>query len=84
MTKPMLAPSDMQPSAVLASGLRGTVRIVGGPGCGKSTLLVQAAAAHIRAGTAPESVLLLTGAGRLAASARSALTCRSCTPGGWT
>ena len=74
MTKPMLAPSDMQPSAVLASGLRGTVRIVGGPGCGKSTLLVQAAAAHIRAGTAPESVLLLTGSGRLAASARSALT----------
>src|SRR5690606_8637840 len=52
----------------------GTVRIVGGPGTGKSTLLVQSAAAHIAAGTDPESVLLLTGSGRLAASARSALT----------
>ena len=35
---------------------------------------MQAAAAHIAAGTAPESVLLLTGSGRLAASARGALT----------
>ena len=74
MTKPVLAPEDLQPSEVLVPGLRGTVRIVGGPGCGKSTLLVQAAAAHIAAGTAPHSVLLLTGSGRLAASARSALT----------
>ncbi len=74
MTKPVFAPEDTQPSAVLVPGLRGTVRIVGGPGSGKSTLLVQAAAAHIAAGTAPESVLLLTGSGRLAASARSALT----------
>ena len=74
MTKPVLAPEDMQPSAVLVPGLRGTVRIIGGPGSGKSTLLVQAAAAHIAAGAPPESVLLLTGSGRLAASARSALT----------
>lgn len=64
------------PDALLAPGLRGTVRIVGGPGTGKSGLLVAAAAAHISAGTDPESVLLLTGSGRLAAAARSALTAR--------
>ena len=53
MTKPMLAPEGMHPSAVLAPGLRGTVRIVGGPGSGKSTLLVHAAAEHIAAGMTP-------------------------------
>ena len=51
-----------------------TVRVLGGPGTGKSHLLVEAAVAHITAGLDPESVLLLTGSGRLAASARSALT----------
>ncbi len=51
-----------------------TVRVLGGPGTGKSHLLVAAAVAHISAGLDPESVLLLTGSGRLAASARSALT----------
>ncbi|MBU3707349.1 MAG: ATP-dependent helicase, partial [Mycobacterium sp.] len=51
-----------------------TVRVLGGPGTGKSSLLVQAAVVHISAGLDPESVLLLTGSGRLAASARSALT----------
>ena len=53
-----------------------TVRVLGGPGTGKSSLLVEAAVAHIWAGLDPESVLLLTGSGRLAASARSALTAR--------
>ncbi|MGI9162239.1 MAG: UvrD-helicase domain-containing protein, partial [Mycobacterium sp.] len=53
-----------------------TVRVLGGPGTGKSTLLVDAAVAHITGGLDPESVLLLTGSGRLAASARSALTTR--------
>ena len=47
-----------------------------GPGTGKSSLLVEAAVAHITAGLDPESVLLLTGSGRRAASARSALTAR--------
>lgn len=53
-----------------------TVRVLGGPGTGKSSLLADAAVAHISAGLDPESVLLLTGSGRLAASARSALTAR--------
>jgi superfamily I DNA/RNA helicase/RecB family exonuclease len=53
-----------------------TVRVLGGPGTGKSSLLVEAAVAHITAGLDPESVLLLTGSGRRAASARSALTAR--------
>lgn len=54
--------------------LRGLVRIVGGPGTGKSSLLVDAAAVHIAAGVDPESILLLTGSGRLRTRARSALT----------
>ena len=64
------------PEDVLQPGLRGTVRVLGGPGTGKSTLLVEAAAAHIAAGLPPQSVLLLTGSGRLAAAARGALTAR--------
>jgi len=50
------------------------VRILGGPGTGKSSLLVDAAVAHIAAGVDPESVLLLTGSGRLGMRARSTLT----------
>jgi superfamily I DNA/RNA helicase/RecB family exonuclease len=53
---------------------RGLVRVLGGPGTGKSSLLVDAAAAHIAAGTDPESVLLLTGSGPVGVRARSALT----------
>ncbi|KAA1247794.1 ATP-dependent helicase [Mycobacterium simiae] len=60
--------------AVLRPGLRGLVRIVGGPGTGKSSLLVEAAVAHIASGADPASVLLLTGAGRLGIRARSSLT----------
>jgi superfamily I DNA/RNA helicase/RecB family exonuclease len=60
--------------AVLDPGLRGVVRVLGGPGTGKSSLLIDAAAARINAGADPESVLLLTGSGRIGARARSALT----------
>ena len=51
--------------AVLDPGLRGVVRVLGGPGTGKSSLLIEAAAARIAAGADPESVLLLTGSGRI-------------------
>ena len=51
--------------AILDPGLRGVVRVLGGPGTGKSSLLIDAAAARISAGANPESVLLLTGAGLL-------------------
>src|ERR1700675_1396528 len=59
---------------VLQPGVRGVVRIVGGPGTGKSSLLADAAVARIDAGTHPESVLLLTGSGRIGTRARSTLT----------
>ena len=55
-------------------GLRGQVRVLGGPGTGKSSLLIDVATARIGAGAEPESVLLLTGSGRIGAQARSALT----------
>ncbi|WP_179467438.1 ATP-dependent DNA helicase [Mycolicibacterium vinylchloridicum] len=84
MTTALLAPV-IEPADVLRPELRGTVRVVGGPGTGKTSLLVAAAAAHIAAGTDPESVLLLTGSGRLAAATRGKLTAellaaRSCEP----
>ena len=59
---------------VLDPDLRGVVRVLGGPGTGKSSLLIDAAAARIKAGADPESVLLLTGSGRIGAQARGALT----------
>src|ERR1700756_5279497 len=65
---------DGEAGAVLAPDLRGLVRVLGGPGTGKSSLLVDAAVARIRAGVDPESVLLLTGSGRIGMRARSALT----------
>ncbi|KLO46146.1 ATP-dependent DNA helicase [Mycobacterium nebraskense] len=65
---------DTEARALLAPGVRGPVRVLGGPGTGKSSLLVEAAVAHIDAGLDPESVLLLTGSGRLGMKARSALT----------
>ncbi len=75
MTNPDPAPARAAEAAVvLRPGLRGTVRVLGGPGTGKSSLLVEAAAAHIAGGVDPESVLLLTGSGRLATRGRSALT----------
>lgn len=65
---------DAEARAVLAPGLRGRVRVMGGPGTGKTSLLTDAAIARIAAGMHPESVLLLTGSGRLGMRARSALT----------
>jgi superfamily I DNA/RNA helicase/RecB family exonuclease len=62
--------------AVLDPGLRGTLRVLGGPGTGKSSLLIDVAATRIAAGADPESVLLLTGSGRIGAQARSVLTAR--------
>src|SRR6201996_6855450 len=61
---------------VLDPGLRGVVRVLGGPGTGKSSLLIDVAATRIHAGADPESVLLLTGSGRISAQARSALTAK--------
>ncbi|MFV0494004.1 ATP-dependent helicase [Mycobacterium sp.] len=58
----------------LRPGLRGRVRILGGPGTGKSSLLVQAAVTRIAAGADPQSVLLLTGSGRLGVRERSTVT----------
>ncbi|MGV0837499.1 ATP-dependent helicase [Mycolicibacterium thermoresistibile] len=75
----MTAPSTntaLTPTALTRPGLSGAVRVLGGPGTGKSTLLVETAAAHIAAGIAPESVLLLTGSARLGAQARAAITAR--------
>lgn len=59
---------------MLAPGARGAIRILGGPGTGKSSLLVDAAVAAVDAGADPESVLLLTGSGRIGMRQRSALT----------
>lgn len=71
----MSAPhTELTPAALAEPGTRGAVRVIGGPGTGKSTLLVRTAAAHIAAGTDPESVLLLTGSARLGAQARAAIT----------
>ena len=58
--------------AVLAPGVRGLMRILGGPGTGKSSLLVDAAVAAINGGVDPESVLLLTGSGRIRPRRRAA------------
>lgn len=68
-----IAPS---PTVLTEPGLRGTVRLVGGPGTGKTSLLVDAAATRIAAGVAPESVLLLTGSARLSAKARALVTAK--------
>jgi len=72
---PMPAPhSTLSPEALAQPGLRGTVRVVGGPGTGKTALLIRAAAAHVAAGVDPESVLLLTGSARLGTTTRAAVT----------
>jgi superfamily I DNA/RNA helicase/RecB family exonuclease len=65
---------DSEARAVLEPAARGVVRVLGGPGTGKSSLLIDAAVAHIGAGVEPESVLLLTGSGRIGIRARSTLT----------
>jgi superfamily I DNA/RNA helicase/RecB family exonuclease len=61
-------------ATVLDPQLRGVIRVLGGPGTGKSSLLLDVAAANVRAGRNPESVLLLTGSGRLGLASRTALT----------
>ncbi|MDI3314883.1 MAG: ATP-dependent DNA helicase [Mycobacterium sp.] len=65
---------DFPARAVLDPGLRGRIRILGGPGTGKSSLLVDAVAARIAAGIDPASTLLIPGTGRLDTRARSAWT----------
>ena len=65
---------DAEARAALAPDLRGLVRVLGGPGTGKSSLLVDAAVAQIGAGIDPESVLLLSGSGRIGMRERSRLT----------
>jgi superfamily I DNA/RNA helicase/RecB family exonuclease len=67
-------PWAAEAATVLDPGLRGVIRVLGGPGTGKTSLLVDTAIARIGAGAHPESVLLLTGSGRLGARARGALT----------
>jgi superfamily I DNA/RNA helicase/RecB family exonuclease len=64
---------EAEAGAVLQPGIRGRVRVLGGPGTGKSSLLVDAAVSRIAAGLDPESVLLLTGSGRLGMRARTTL-----------
>lgn len=71
MSAPHLA---LTPTALTQPGIRGVVRILGGPGTGKTTALIDAAAAHIAGGADPESVLLLTGSARLGMQARAAIT----------
>ncbi|MCZ8379418.1 ATP-dependent DNA helicase [Mycobacterium sp. CPCC 205372] len=67
---------ESAPAALTGPGRSGVVRVLGGPGTGKTALLVETAAAHIAAGTDPESVLLLTGSARLGAQARAVITRR--------
>jgi superfamily I DNA/RNA helicase/RecB family exonuclease len=64
----------MTPDILAQPGLRGVVRVVGGPGTGKSTMLVQTAAARVASGVDPESILLLTGSSRIGMGARAAIT----------
>ena len=72
----------LEPAALTDPGLRGTVRVLGGPGTGKSALLVRTAAAHVAAGAEPESLLLLTGSARLGMEARAAVTSALLSGGG--
>ncbi|ORV45319.1 ATP-dependent DNA helicase [Mycolicibacter engbaekii] len=71
-----------QVAAALNPGARGVLQVRGGPGTGKTSLLVEVATAHVAAGADPNSVLLLTGSGRLPASDRGALTAALLAAGG--
>ncbi|MEO8816432.1 MAG: UvrD-helicase domain-containing protein, partial [Mycobacterium sp.] len=53
---------------------RGVLQVVGGPGTGKTSLLTDIATAHIAARVDAESVLLLTGSGRVGTRLRGAVT----------
>ena len=71
----MSAPQTaLAPTALTEPGIRGVVRVLGGPGTGKTSTLIETAAAHIAGGADPESVLLLTGSARLGTQARAAIT----------
>jgi superfamily I DNA/RNA helicase/RecB family exonuclease len=65
---------EAEARAALAPDLRGLMRVLGGPGTGKSSLLVDAAVTQIGLGVDPESVLLLSGSGRIGMRERSRLT----------
>ncbi|OBK74268.1 ATP-dependent DNA helicase [Mycobacterium sp. 1274761.0] len=71
MSAPHIA---LTPTALTETGIRGVVRVLGGPGTGKTRALIDTAIAHIAAGAEPESVLLLTGSARLGTQARAAIT----------
>ena len=68
--------------AALDPRARGVLRVLGGPGAGKTSLLVEVAAAHVAAGSDANSLLLLTGSGRLPAAVRGALTATVLAAGG--
>jgi len=68
--------------AALDPRARGVLRVLGGPGAGKTSLLVEVAAAHVAAGADANSLLLLTGSGRLPAAVRGALTATVLAAGG--
>ena len=58
-------------AGVYDADLRGVVRVLGGPGTGISSLLVDIATHRIAAGVDAESVLLLTGSGRVTTAMRT-------------
>jgi superfamily I DNA/RNA helicase/RecB family exonuclease len=64
----------LTPDALARPGLRGVVRVVGGPGTGKSTMLVKVATARTASGVDPESILLLTGSSQVSMASRAAIT----------
>ena len=66
--------TTLAPTALTEPGIRGVVRVLGGPGTGKTSALIDAATSHIAGGADPESVLLLTGSARLGTQARAAIT----------
>lgn len=72
------------PAALTEPGLRGVLRVVGGPGTGKTSALIDTAVTHIAGGADPESVLLLTGSARLGVRARAAITSALLRAGGRT
>lgn len=71
-----------QVAAALDPGARGVLQVRGGPGTGKTSLLVEVATAHVGAGVDANSVLLLTGSGRLPAADRGTLTAKLLGAGG--
>ncbi|GFG68683.1 ATP-dependent helicase [Mycolicibacter senuensis] len=75
-------PYAAEVAAALDPLRRGVLQVRGGPGTGKTSLLIEAAAAHLAAGADADSLLLLTGSGRLPAAARGAVTATLLAAGG--